>query len=146
MPVFRFFIGILSPSHTSSHDKKIDSQSPAPFLNFALSMKEYAEKFYKSRAWEQCRSAYAKSKGGLCEVCLAKGLIVPGEIVHHKVHITPENINDLHVILDWNNLQLVCRECHAEAHHAARFGAARRYDVDQLGRVTVRPDIPPGQS
>ncbi len=115
--------------------------SPAPFY---VAMKEYAEKFYKSGAWKQCRNAYAKSRGGLCEICLSKGMIVPGEIVHHKIHITPSNINDLNVVLNWDNLQLVCRGCHAEIHNGAEFGAARRYDVDPFGRVTVRPDIPPG--
>lgn len=113
---------------------------------FIIAMKEYAEKFYKSVAWKQCRAAYAKSKGGLCEVCLARGRIVPGEIVHHKIHISPKNINDLNVILDWNNLQLVCRECHAEAHRHDGKENPQRYEVDKFGRVTVRADAPPGSA
>lgn len=94
-------------------------------------MKEFAKGFYSSRAWADCRQAYRKSKGGLCEVCMSKGMITPGEIVHHKIHITPANINDPNIVLDWANLQLVCRECHAEAHGKIK----KRYEVDEYGRI-----------
>ena len=55
-------------------------------------MQPWAESFYKSKEWKTCRAAYAKSKGNLCELCLKRGYIVPGVIVHHKVHLTPEHI------------------------------------------------------
>ena len=96
-------------------------------------MKDFAASFYKSKAWQQCRAAYAKSVGGLCEQCLKAGLVKPGEIVHHKVHLTPDSINDPTVALSWDNLELLCRTCHAKAH-----GAAKRYKVDEMGRVTIR--------
>jgi 5-methylcytosine-specific restriction endonuclease McrA len=94
-------------------------------------VKDFAKSFYTSRAWKNCRRAYAASVGGLCEDCKAKGLITPGEIVHHKTELTPENINDPAVTLSWSNLRLVCRECHARKHGARE----RRYTVDPLGRV-----------
>ena len=72
-------------------------------------MKPYAEAFYKSKAWTDCREAYARSVGGLCERCLRDGRFTAGEIVHHKTHITPENITDPRVTLSWDNLELVCR-------------------------------------
>lgn len=96
-------------------------------------MKEFASAFYKSKAWQRCRSAYAKSVGELCEQCLKVGLVKPGDIVHHKVKLTPANINDPAVTLAWDNLELLCRDCHAKAH-----GAARRYKVDEMGRVTIK--------
>jgi 5-methylcytosine-specific restriction endonuclease McrA len=95
-------------------------------------MKPYAEEFYKSKAWKQCREAYARSKGGLCEKCLKDGRYTAGEIVHHKVHLSPENITDPNVSLNWDNLELLCRLHHAEAH-----GREKRYKVDEAGRVTV---------
>jgi len=97
-------------------------------------MRDFAKGFYKSQAWKQCRAAYAKSKRGLCEICLSRGLYRPGVIVHHKVHVEPETITDPHVLLDWQNLQLVCRDCHAEL-HAAKEG--RRYRFDENGRLIV---------
>lgn len=57
-------------------------------------MKEYAVGFYKSKAWKSTQAAYKSSVGGLCERCLSLGRYTPGVIVHHKIHITPENISD----------------------------------------------------
>ena len=98
-------------------------------------MQPWASAFYKSTAWRNCRDAYARSVGGLCERCLARGIYRSGEIVHHKVYLSPENIADPAVSLDWENLELVCRECHADEHQRI----ARRYVVDELGRVTSPP-------
>jgi len=83
-------------------------------------MQEWARSFYKSRAWIKTREAYAASVGLLCEDCLAKGLIVPGKVVHHKTPLTPENINDPRVALAWDNLMLVCQDCHAAEHRIAK--------------------------
>lgn len=92
----------------------------------------FAKAFYQSRRWQQCRDGYAKSVGGLCERCLASGLYTPGEIVHHKVPLTPENIDDPSVALDWSNLELVCRTCHGLEHRS------KRYFVDEFGHVSAR--------
>ena len=89
--------------------------------------------FYKTAAWVSCRDAYAKSKGGLCERCLSRGIYRSGVIVHHKIHLTPDTIKDPNVSLNWNNLQLLCRDCHAIVHKPSR-----RYKVDAFGRVTTR--------
>ena len=88
--------------------------------------------FYGSSAWQETRKAYTKSVGGLCERCLQKGIYKPGVIVHHKKHITPLNVTDPNVTLAWDNLMLLCRECHADVHN----GRERRYTIDKLGRVT----------
>ena len=94
-------------------------------------MREFAESFYSSKAWHDCRKAYRLSVGGLCERCRSKGLIVPGEIVHHKVHLTPDNITNESVTLDWSNLELLCRNCHAEIHNNIK----KRYFVDENGKI-----------
>lgn len=94
-------------------------------------MKPYAREFYSSKAWKDTRTAYAKSKRNLCEICLSKGIIKSGVIVHHKVHLDPDNINDPNITLNWNNLQLVCRDCHAAIHDQRQ----RRYKLDEMGRV-----------
>lgn len=98
-------------------------------------MKEYAREFYSSGAWKNTREAYAKYRHNLCEICLSKGIYTPGEIVHHKVHLTPLNINDPTVTLNWDNLQLVCRDCHARIHDRKK----RRYKIDEYGRVICSP-------
>lgn len=108
-------------------------------------MKQYAEKFYKSKAWQRARDSYSRSKCGLCEECLARGSITAGEIVHHIQPITQENISNPEITLGWDNLRLLCRACHEKAHSRT----PRRYTVDELGRVTAAeaepeaPDTPP---
>jgi len=72
---------------------------------------EYATAFYNSREWERCRDGFMKSKYYICESCGGVAIIA-----HHKKYITPENINDPNIILDWNNLKAVCIECHNREH------------------------------
>lgn len=100
-------------------------------------MKPFAEAFYKSKAWQDCRAAYLEHVGGLCECCLAAGRYTAAEIVHHKIPLTPDNINAPKVTLNWDNLEAVCRECHAMRHGARQ----RRYKVDEMGRV-IPKDAP----
>lgn len=98
-------------------------------------MKAYAETFYKSRAWKNCAKAYKASKGGLCERCLKSGKISAGAVVHHKIHISQKNINDPTITLNWDNLELLCYDCHAAEH-----GNKKRYAIDAYGRVITTPD------
>lgn len=100
-------------------------------------MKEYARKFYKSAAWKKLRENYIREQGGLCERCLARGMLVPAQIVHHKIYISPENIKDPGITLDPENLEALCQECHNREHFAEAQGE-RRYTVDEMGRVSVR--------
>ena len=62
--------------------------------------KPWAIQFYKSRVWLDCRAAYIQSVFGLCEKCRR-----PGWIVHHKEKLTPANINDPNVTLNWEKLE-----------------------------------------
>jgi len=89
--------------------------------------------FYKSSAWKDCRAAYIAKVGGLCERCLSKGYYVPGNIVHHKVHINPDNITDPDVLLSFDNLEYLCMYCHNQEH----FGNKKRYRVNADGSVAV---------
>ena len=96
-------------------------------------MSKQTESFYFSIAWQRCREAYGKSKHNLCERCAAKGIITPGEIVHHKVPVTPRNMTDPSITVNWDNLQLLCRKCHAEVHGQK----TRRYIIGEDGHVTA---------
>ena len=49
--------------------------------------------------------------------------------MHHKVRLTVDNIHDPMITLNFDNLELLCRECHAAEH------GNKRYSVDALGRV-----------
>ncbi len=94
-------------------------------------MKDYAKKFYLSQAWRKTRDAYAKSQNGLCERCKQAG-----DIVHHKQYITPKNISNPLITLDWANLELLCQDCHNKEHTKKQNS---RYAIDEFGNI-----LPPG--
>ena len=95
---------------------------------------DYAKAFYKSKEWIRCKEAYLKSVGRLCERCLKEGYITPADVVHHKIHITPENINDPSITVNSNNLMALCMDCHAAVHKKEK-----RWKIDDTGHVIIPP-------
>lgn len=95
-------------------------------------MKQWAERFYKSKAWRECRDAYFVSKHGLCERCGG-----PGKIGHHKIYLTPQNINDPDVALNFENLELLCQDCHNQEHHGSD-AVADGLMFDEEGNLVAR--------
>ena len=96
------------------------------------SMRDFTQPFYSSRAWKNCRDAYVKSQGGLCERCRQAGRIVPGDEVHHKIRLNPKTVNDPSVALNWANLELLCESCHKAEHKKVK---ARRWSCGPDGRL-----------
>lgn len=91
--------------------------------------RDFAKAFYKSDAWESCRQAYLSSVGGLCEECLRQGVYTPAVIVHHKIFLTPANILDPSVSLNFANLEALCRIHHGTVH------GSRRYKIGPNGEI-----------
>ena len=65
---------------------------------------------------------------------MKKGIYKPGEVVHHIIEITPMNIDDPNITLSFDNLRLVCRDCHAQEHSQR----GRRYIIDDDGRIILK--------
>ena len=98
------------------------------------------ERFYTSRAWRKCRADFVKSKGRMCEECWANGIIETGSKdrpleVHHKIALTDQNINNPAITFGWDNLQLLCKDCHDKKKDRAQ--RARRWTVEPDGRVIL---------
>ena len=74
----------------------------------------WAKTFYSSARWQACREGYLKTQDYICERCGE-----PAKVVHHKTYINRTNINDASVTLNWNNLEALCGDCHAEEHSDA---------------------------
>jgi len=82
--------------------------------------------FYNTKAWKQNRVAYAISQSCICERC-GRAVYVSGVnsylpknkrlryVVHHKEHLDDSNFTD-DIALDWNNLELLCLDCHNAVH------------------------------
>ena len=88
--------------------------------------------FYSSPAWKNIRKTVLKERGGLCEMCLKKGIIRAATLAHHIVPVTAENVGNPEITLNTANLMALCKDCHAAIH------STRRYKVDEDGHVTIR--------
>lgn len=102
-------------------------------------MKEFARPFYKSAKWRKCRNAYIDYRrlidGGYCEVCHEQ----LGYIVHHKIPLTPDNINDDSISLSFDNLRYDCKDCHdREDVHPFISGAKVKCFFDDKGNPLPR--------
>jgi 5-methylcytosine-specific restriction endonuclease McrA len=73
--------------------------------------KDFAKQFYSSKAWQQCRDSYISKVYGVCERCGGVGYIV-----HHKILLTPDNINNPEVTLNHDHLEYLCQTCHNSEH------------------------------
>ena len=101
--------------------------------------KEWTDGFYLSKPWRKTRDAYYKLQRGRCERCMAEYMagarnmedINPGIIVHHQIELTPDNINDPHIALSFDNLELLCEDHHNKQHKAK----PKRYSFDAAGNI-----------
>jgi len=72
---------------------------------------DFSKKLYRSAAWQKCRAAYIKSVFYRCELCGQ-----PGDILHHAITLTPQNIDDPNITLNWEHLIFLCIRCHNQTH------------------------------
>jgi 5-methylcytosine-specific restriction enzyme A len=92
-------------------------------------VKPFAKKFYASKEWKKCRQSYIISVHGICERCGNAG-----KIVHHKILLTPNNINDPSITLNHEHLEYVCHPCHNQEHMGGTV-AAKGLVFDEEGNL-----------
>lgn len=96
--------------------------------------KEFAKSFYNSKIWKECRESYISKVFGQCEICGE-----PGYILHHKIELTPENINDPTITLNHSNLQYLCLDCHNKIHGIDTEVTREGVCFNEYGEVVVCP-------
>ncbi|WP_313894690.1 HNH endonuclease signature motif containing protein [Psychrobacillus sp.] len=97
------------------------------------SRKRVGDKIYHTSAWRKLRQSYYGSQYGMCERCDA-----PGDIVHHKIHITKENVNDPSVTLNADNLELLCHSCHNKEHKQVYSPIRNELKFDEFGNLVKK--------
>lgn len=73
-----------------------------------------------------------RSQDYLCERCRMQGRRVPAQIVHHKEHLTPHNVEDPAIAYGFNNLEALCLACHNKEHYGGEEQAPRRWRIDKI--------------
>lgn len=78
-------------------------------------MRELRQKFYNTTEWRKLRETYIK-QNPLCKECLKQGKVTPAEDVHHiKSGFSKGTANRI-LLLDYNNLMSLCKQCHNMLH------------------------------
>ncbi|MBU2703886.1 hypothetical protein Ga0466249_005036 [Sporomusaceae bacterium BoRhaA] len=96
---------------------------------------DFSKKLYNSAAWKKCRTAYIKSVFCLCETC--KKPTGTSGILHHKITLTEENINDPNITLNWDHLEYLCHSCHNQI-HADALPVREDVRFDEHGNLVKR--------
>ena len=78
-------------------------------------MKKLRSKAYNYTPWRKLRNSYIKEHP-LCEECLKKGKVVPAEDIHHRRSPFQNGEINYNLLMDPNNLEALCRECHGIEH------------------------------
>lgn len=111
-------------------------------------MRSIDSSFYKSKLWKSVRKSYALSKFCLCERCnqpvyvdgineyIDKEYRVKG-IVHHKIHLNESNYTDDKIAYDFDNLELLCIDCHNQEHFTTDI-VREDYTFDEDGNLIRR--------
>ena len=81
--------------------------------------------FYTSRQWSEFRRRLVLERGSVCEHCGQPIMNSFDLILHHKIFLTEENVNDYEISLNSENIQIVHHKCHNEIHE--RFGSYTRH-------------------
>ncbi len=95
-------------------------------------MKEFAKNFYNSKVWKDTQKLYKSSKHGICERC---GRTHKTMIVHHKIHLNSRNINNPEITLNFDNLELLCIDCHNQEHFKKYSPIREGFKFNEQGKL-----------
>lgn len=111
------------------------------------------QRLMNSREWRETRTRKLQ-RNPLCEEHYKDGRIVAASVVHHIVEVESGQTEDecRRLCFDINNLESLCRECHAEIHktrgyhtaaaHQRRESERLRQWADRLGLSKERSTHP----
>ena len=92
-------------------------------------------KFYASSAWISFRLNIVAERGLTCDKCGKIITHVKEAHLHHIIELTPANVNDAMISLNPDNVMVLHKGCHDEAHE--------RFSVQQ-GKTVYLVTGPPG--
>lgn len=76
--------------------------------------------FYRTEEWIKLTEKIKLQSAGKCAICHKTVSDWRTLIVHHKIHLTMDNVFDPNISLNENNLETICLDCHNKEHK--RFG------------------------
>lgn len=97
-------------------NRKIKREEPTQYIK-----ENKSAKYYNSKLWKNIRAIYIRYHP-LCELCISNGISRPAVHVHHKKEFLSGS-NDTErwrLLLDYDNLQSLCLDCHHKMHKHRR--------------------------
>jgi 5-methylcytosine-specific restriction protein A len=95
------------------------NKKPILILNKTQEKSKERHKLYNLQQWRNLREIFKQSHP-LCSECLKHNIITAENLdVHHILSPFDPNISEMekyHRLLDYNNLQTLCKTCHQQAH------------------------------
>lgn len=90
-------------------------------------MRKLRQQAYQNTAWRKLRDTYMHQHP-ICEKCLKQGKITPATDVHHIRSPFQHGEINYNLLLDYDNLMALCKDCHGNI-HAAQQGHISPEDV-----------------
>lgn len=122
------------PTIKKLEKKKISSQRKE------TDMRKLRQQAYQNSTWRKERDLYLKEHP-ICEECLKKGKVTPAQDIHHiKSPFKGGEVNYT-LLLDWNNLMALCKDCHGNIHAAQQGHISPEEILKQLDELFDQENI-----
>jgi 5-methylcytosine-specific restriction enzyme A len=112
-----------------------------------LPPRQWQTRFYKSKEWRSIREIVIKRDMNICQMC--ESLVLSRVIVHHVDEVTNDNYQDINIILNSENLEVLCFKCHNKVHFFLKKGIKIRrkrqkeFNLDKRDRFAhIKPENP----
>ena len=89
------------------------------------------QKAYNDSRWKKIRNLYIKEHP-LCEKCMEKGVVTPAQDIHHVKSPFKDNEVNMNLLLNYNNLMALCRECHGDIHSKQQKTKTPQQIIEEL--------------
>ena len=94
-------------------------------------MRKLRQEAYQNTTWRKMRDTYMHEHP-ICEECLKKGKVTAAEDVHHKKSPFKGGEINWNLLLDYDNLMSVCKDCHGKIHAAQQGHVSPEEIIAQL--------------
>ena len=104
------------------------------------------ETFYTSNEWRKFRETFIAERlardGELIDEETSEVIIDPSKVVlHHKIHLTEENVNNREISLNPKNIELVSEQTHTKIHDRFNCNGRKIYIAKKIEDVKIRYDL-----
>lgn len=94
-------------------------------------MRKLRQQAYQNTAWRKLRDTYMHNHP-ICEECLNKGKVTPATDIHHMISPFQHGEVNYTLLLDYDNLMALCKECHATLHNNQNGVKTQKQILEEL--------------